>query len=116
MVNDQIVATLELLQRLETNLNDDINSQLFTGLNKETQDARVLLKRRRQSAGHLSLNLVQQQLQSLDQDESENKDKPEQMSRLDQINNIPNPFLFKRHSGRDIDQSNMTEIEYIKYL
>ena len=83
MVNDQIVATLELLQRLETNLHDDINSQLFTGLNREAQDARQLIRKRRMSVGNLSLNLISKQLRSLDQNESFSKEKQQNMSRMD---------------------------------
>jgi hypothetical protein len=59
MVNDQIIATMTLLFKIEQSLKEDINSQAFSTMKGEngkiTEDSRKLLKQRRQSMGNVSI-------------------------------------------------------------
>jgi len=124
MVNEQIGATLDLIFQIEHCLKEDVASQAFTlKLNEKNQsgeDARKLLRQRRQSVGNISIAQIHSQLRYLDPtgpglNESADNTEKQKASRVDQINATPSNYMLKK-LGKEIDQSMLTEIEYIKCL
>ena len=120
MVNEQIQGTLQQLERIEIALQEEASGLVFksSGYGVRTEDMPSVLRGRRRSTGNVSAAHLAQLLKN-DTSQSglnESKDDSQQDKNLthSQIINLQNVLNKKAISA--IDQSMMTEFEYLNFL
>ena len=107
MVNEQIQGTIDLINRIEQALNEDIQQITFNKKEEITPTSKIL-KGRRRSTG----NITAAQLALIFKNEMNNSLNESQNNQTykEQINNQ------QVMSKKEIDQTMMTEVEYLKFL